>query len=361
MKLSILKIAYLLFVVIIISSLVCELYLIIDRRLANQQVKQSKIYKNNIFTQKPENFMESLWEIPWEKYRANSVTEGIIGGERMKVKINSHGFRTEEFEIEKPKGIYRIICIGASTTFQGLTNNTTYPALLEKILEKRYPDHRFEVLNFGISGSNSDYWISRLDDFFKFQPDLVIQYNAVNDISHLYMYRQNNNCANEIKYLWKKAGNYSFLFQKLFPLDPSFMDDCFMTTFQNFNQIASEAKSRDINYIVGTFAAPNYSKATKILKRYLDYNVQKTWGKGLNLKYYSSYYNLVTRFNTYLKYYAGQHNINIVSVDSFITDPNLFTDITHANSEGIGKLADAFSKGIFKILDKKLHISKENQ
>ncbi len=226
MKSTIFKIVYLLFVAIISIVLICELYLVIDRRLSNQQVKESRIAEENIFTQRPKKeddpeIMETLWEIPWEKYRANAEIDGIIGRKRLVAKINSHGYRTKEFEIEKPKGVYRIICIGASTTYQGRTNESTYPAILEDKLKKRYPNKNIEVLNFGISGTRSDFWISRLDELFNFQPDMIIQYNAVNDITGPYLSRIDNTCTGRIKLFYMKALNISFLYQKIFPLDPS--------------------------------------------------------------------------------------------------------------------------------------------
>ena len=361
MKSTTFKIAYFIFILIISLGLISELYLVIDRRLSNQEVKKSALVKDNIFTQRLKReddagIMETLWETPWEKYRANAELDGIIGNKRISIKINSHGYRTKEFEIEKPKDVYRIICIGASTTYEGITNDTTYPAILDKKLKKRYPGKKFEVLNFGISGSRSYYWISRLDELFKFQPDMIIQYNAVNEISGRYLSRIDNTCTGRKKLTFIKAFNMSFLYQKIFPLDPSLMDGCFMLTFNIFNQIASESKARGAEYVVGAFAAPDYSKADKIGKDYLDYSVQRTWGKGLYLKYYSSYYNLITRFNSHLRQYANQHNINLVPVDSSVTDPTFFTDVCHMTQQGIEIKAQTFYDGVINILDKKFSL-----
>jgi hypothetical protein len=182
---------------------------------------------------------------------------------------------------------------------------------------------------------------------------MIIQYNAVNDITGLFLSRQNNACTNKNKLLLLKALNASFLYQKLFPLNPVSMDNCFRLIFQNFNRIALEAKSKGVEYVVGTFAAPDYSKADEPVKSYLDYHVQTTWRKA---KYYSSYYNLLARFNHLLRDYTRQVNMNIVYVDTSITDPDLFTDICHMNSKGIEKMAYTFAEGVSRIIDKKLSI-----
>ncbi len=104
------------------------------------------------------------------------------------------------------------------------------------ILNKKYPNMHFEVLNFGVSGSHSDYWVSRLAELFKFQPDMIIQYNAANDITGLFL-SKHNPCANKNKLFLLKALNASFLYQKLFPLNPVSMDNCFRLIFDNISII----------------------------------------------------------------------------------------------------------------------------
>ena len=48
---------------------------------------------------------------------------------------NSLGFRDEEISIPKPPGIYRIVCIGGSTTVEGPRNDLTYPKILQRLLQ----------------------------------------------------------------------------------------------------------------------------------------------------------------------------------------------------------------------------------
>jgi lysophospholipase L1-like esterase len=359
-KLNILKTVYLILVGIIITGLCCEMYFVIGRRWSRNRVIEYGKNRGGIYAVQllVIGYVESLWEVKDKKYKANASLVKTIGEDRYVIKTNSQGFRNKEFEIKKPKNVYRIICIGASTTFQGRTNDDTYPALLENQLRRKYPDLNIEVLNFGISGTFSDHWLNEPEKLFKFQPNLIIQYNAVNDISWRHMTWHNNACVNKIWYLWRRGLNLSFLLQKIFPPDASLLDNCFISTLQNFQKMGAEAKSRGIDYIVGSFATPDYNLASEPFKEYLDYIVQKVSGRALNLKYYSSYYDFLSRYNKLFHLYVGQNNLTAVFVDESISHPDLFVDVCHMTPEGIEKLADTFYEGVSKIIDKKLVLIK---
>lgn len=353
-KFSYIYALYFLFIGMLLTGLIFELYFIINNRRLLPEMEEHKKETVRIYPDKPDmDVSETLWDIPWERYRPNSQFKGKVGEKPFTVNINSHGFRTKEFKAEKPSDVFRIICIGGSTTFQGNTNEMTYPAILERKLQKRYPDVNIEVLNFGISGTKSGFWIDKLDDLFKYQPDLIIQYNAVNDISWNYLYGKHS-CVDKTVHFLRKTLNYSFLIQKIFPLEPSFLDDCFMTTLNNFSTIRSQANARGIQYIVGSFAAPRYNKASDIFKHYLDYVVTRNWGSGLNLKYYTYYYNLINRYNAAFQSYVIQNDFNTAPLYESISNPALFTDVAHMKPKGIEMMANIIAESVYKVLDKEL-------
>lgn len=99
-------------------------------------------------------------------------------------RINSLGYRGEEFPREKPAGEYRIVCMGASTTFGGglVDWREAYPARLQDELLARGLGH-VRVVNAGVSGYTS--WETLANYLFRvsdLEPDLVIVYHAANDI-----------------------------------------------------------------------------------------------------------------------------------------------------------------------------------
>jgi lysophospholipase L1-like esterase len=111
--------------------------------------------------------------------------------------INSLGFRGGEIREKDGDGRkhkLRIVALGGSTTFGiGASGNAnTYPALLEKFLNKdkvssKFKKYDFEVINGGIPGARS----SNLLRFFSekvlpLKPDALIIYSGWNDWNHFY-------------------------------------------------------------------------------------------------------------------------------------------------------------------------------
>lgn len=69
--------------------------------------------------------------------------------------LNDNGFRGPDFDRQKPKDIYRIICIGDSRTFgMEMPYEDSYPAQLERLLNSHGGGRRYEVINAGIPGTN---------------------------------------------------------------------------------------------------------------------------------------------------------------------------------------------------------------
>lgn len=97
---------------------------------------------------------------------------------------NSLGYRGEEIVQPKPKGEFRILCIGASTTYTTRVDDyhLAYPYLLEQELHKQGYTN-VKVVNAGVPGW--DTW-NMLIDFelrgLDLNPDLIIFYEAFNDV-----------------------------------------------------------------------------------------------------------------------------------------------------------------------------------
>jgi lysophospholipase L1-like esterase len=99
-------------------------------------------------------------------------------------KHDSLGFRGENVELPKPKGVYRIVCLGGSTTYSEGVNDyhESYPYLLEKNLRSSGWDN-VQVINAGVPGYSS------LETLINFQtrvrglsPDMIVIYQNVNDL-----------------------------------------------------------------------------------------------------------------------------------------------------------------------------------
>jgi len=98
---------------------------------------------------------------------------------------NSLGFRGPETTWEKPAGVYRIVCVGGSSTYGHTESSdaTTWPARLQHHLSLLRPDRKFEVINGGASGySTFESLINLQLRLIDFRPDLVIYYEGINDV-----------------------------------------------------------------------------------------------------------------------------------------------------------------------------------
>jgi lysophospholipase L1-like esterase len=108
-----------------------------------------------------------------------------ISGNRLNIRINSLGFRGGEFQKHKPAGTIRIVCLGASTTFNAevSSNDATWPARLQARLREAYPGKRIEVINAAVGGYTSAENLRNLKyRVLPLDPDLVIYYEANNEI-----------------------------------------------------------------------------------------------------------------------------------------------------------------------------------
>ena len=85
--------------------------------------------------------------------RPGAVWIGSKSDPSKQVRMNSLGFRCREFSIKKPSSVFRVVCLGDSRTFgMGVSQEQTYPSQLERLLQKRCPNKRIEVINCGILG-----------------------------------------------------------------------------------------------------------------------------------------------------------------------------------------------------------------
>ena len=125
--------------------------------------------------------------------------------------INSEGLRGVEFSKDKPDNTYRIIAVGGSTTFgAGVTDENTWPRILEKKLQSISESKNIEVINAGISAITS-FNENKLikEKLIRYKPDLIIVYDGNNDVScNMPVHITKNHIANEESKI-KLCGVYS--------------------------------------------------------------------------------------------------------------------------------------------------------
>jgi hypothetical protein len=94
------------------------------------------------------------------------------------ISTNALGYRTQEFEEEKPNDTLRILCLGDSRTLgEGLEAEETYPDRLSRRLGPNT-----EVLNLGADGWSAFQGRALLEqEGVHYNPDIVIACFGIND------------------------------------------------------------------------------------------------------------------------------------------------------------------------------------
>ena len=96
---------------------------------------------------------------------------------------NVLGFRGDEITVAKPQDVYRIACLGGSTTYCNKVEDPeeSYPFVLQQILQQR--GYAVEVVNGGCPGYSSLQSLINLQiRVLDLAPDLVVVYHGVNDV-----------------------------------------------------------------------------------------------------------------------------------------------------------------------------------
>ncbi len=86
------------------------------------------------------------------------------------------------FLVPKPKGMYRIFCLGGSTTigfpFGPIGSFSTF---LRDRLKAIFPNNQIEVINLGMTATNSYTVADIAHDLVDYEPDLIIDYDGHNE------------------------------------------------------------------------------------------------------------------------------------------------------------------------------------
>lgn len=153
-----------------------------------------------VLTQQPENLAKlkfsSLFLL---ENKPNAVFPYAREGEFSNlVKINSWGFRDEEFVREKKVGVFRIAVLGDSQeealqvelddTWQKVMARELSDELSKKVSGPEGPlAGRVESYNFGVSGYGTDQeWLTLREKVWDFNPDMVILAFSPNDVGDVY-------------------------------------------------------------------------------------------------------------------------------------------------------------------------------
>lgn len=210
-------------------------------------------------------------EIPNVRYKRNWRPEGQMAT------YNNYGFRDDDIVMPKPAGLFRIVCIGGSTTEEGNSNDQTYPNIMERKLREQFGAGRVEVINCGISGIHSYHERRRMDDFLALAPDMIIYYNGINDICHEHFPAIRAMAPESARRMLASKLLTRVFNRRLLPPDEALMDFMWRSTFRNLRAMALRARECGVDFAVCSFAYPRLERLGFRDRIYLDMNTREVY------------------------------------------------------------------------------------
>ncbi|MBU1627295.1 SGNH/GDSL hydrolase family protein [bacterium] len=180
------KRAILIRLLIVISSFLPFLLLEFSLRLFNPAIIQKKVLTLNKLEESFKIFKPDLnmgWRLlpNTRRYLVIPTSQPVRSQLNPKYKytasINSLGYRTWEFKPKKSEDVFRIICLGDSTTFGwGIYFPDVYAHKLGNLLGQSHKDKKVEVLSCGIPGYTSRQGLVLIKEEILplYSPDLLV-------------------------------------------------------------------------------------------------------------------------------------------------------------------------------------------
>jgi len=290
----------------------------------------------SVVTELPE---DSPWEIPFKKYKKN--LRGAHSGMGVAIDTNNYGFRDEDVAVPKPQDVFRILCIGGSTTEEGVTSDSTYPNRLERKLRAHFPTRAIEVVNCGTSGLDSFGHRFRVADYLELEPDLIVAYMGINDIVYRYLAIEGRQLAPWQHVLRLSRFARLHANRLLFRLDEDARRDVNRVVIDNLLALARVFRSRGIRVALCSVAYPNAEGLSKEERDYFDYDARTYWrNECLNLDVYVA---LMAIYNRELRALCEREGMFYVPMAEHLTGgAEYFGDICHMKEAGIELKAQIF-------------------
>ena len=374
-----LNLLFLMIVLVVIELSSSTIIYIKEKKVSFLFKPFSKIAKN--FQQEQEVFL-----VNWDKNKDKIVPGDYShkkNGEKIKYKINSRGFRGDEFSLKKNVK-NRIIAFGGSTTIGlGSEINETYPKSLQDRLEKE--DYDVEVLNFGLPAKSLNF-IRELyfKEAFKYKPDIIIIYSNRNPIMYdsigtkimiderldndkiirTNLFLMDNVMTFRLLYkLYRKVINLTIRSDEVIsPYKNDIKHNIFYFTdqyYKTLNEIINFSKKNSTKVVLvkqAFFFNPPIQKKLRSYDLKENIEVLKNLKKNNidQLNYHDSFWSVTNVvLNKTMDKFKNRQNVIVVDpIDSLLKNKQNFTDYVHLSPKGNVILANKISDKIKSILRK---------
>lgn len=253
-------------------------------------------------------------------------------------RLNNFGFRDDDVETPKPKGLFRVVCVGASTTMEGPDNDFTYPELVQHFLKERFAGKRIEVVNAGIAGINTIGERARFADYLMMEPDAVILYNGVNDVCHIHFKTWSGEFSSWWKLLMRSNTIRTYLSPWMAPSLEKMRHAFEYGGHANLIAMAKYAKQCGVTPYICTFPhldGPNLSEDERV---YYERDARLNWtGRLFTL---DTYLRAIGVWNDQLRETCAKEGVALIDLAANLTGGGqVFGDICHMKDYGIEQKA----------------------
>jgi len=271
--------------------------------------------------------------------------------------INSDGFVGRELEPDGPD-LWRIAAVGDSCTYGGGHELYTYPAQLDRMLQERErPGLRYEVVNAGVSGLNSELALRRLrTKVLPLHPDVVIVYIGWNDLMKVDPFAGGSSArwagvARFLDRLWLVKGLRKLMFYDVRPYlrPPSTGPESDTGRLKEFRPALYESTLREmIAAVRGAGSRPVLVTLPTVVRP--EMTLEDIRRANVFFPYFPSAYgvldllDLIHDYNQTIRRVALDEGVPLIDLErefDRIPDPvPLFLDTMHTTPEGARRIAD---------------------
>ena len=282
---------------------------------------------------------DSPWERPWFRYKPHlKDARGAMGS---RISTNNRGYVDIDFEAPKPAGVFRILCIGGSTTEEGPTLETSYPNRLEEMLQKLAPQSRVEVFNCGIAGMTTHKQLEKLDEYLAYQPDLAVVCEGINDLFGAipaYWEEAPDTC-------WRNAARRSCFLRMALPsllLPPAsaLRRDVVRRVVDRLDAFSRVLMSSGIPVALCTIPIPPKEAVTPVERAFYDFDARSHWDHPWLS--YTGCAGLVDTLNRETARWCDGQGVCLIPLDACYNDGYaIFNDLCHMQPAGVERKARA--------------------
>jgi lysophospholipase L1-like esterase len=298
------------------------------------------LLEQNSGVQLPE---DSAWLVHYDRYKPNWLEDG-------RPVSNNLGFRAGDVALPKPPHVFRIVCVGGSTTDEGgILGN--YPVHLQAGLRRRFGTAQIEVINAGVMGANTYTQLRRFKDFLACEPDLILWYGMINDLTRVHFHRWCDELLENGPLMRHSAFLSRWLNRCMMPSEKEMVAQFEATTYRNLRAMNLAARTNGVDFVIASFAFPEVPIYDILARCYYEADLvpiaRNTWYIPLH-----AYQRSIRVHNEAVKAMCERERIAYLPFgQQFHGGKESFSDICHMTGDGIEAKAALMSRLLGEYLE----------